>query len=84
MTQDGAGGERVGDVLRFTTRWSLGLPQGGGLVSTAASFGGAIGWQLSLFDVAKARNFDEVVEALTSNTEDRTNQVTLIFERPTA
>ena len=35
-------------------------------------------------DVAKARNFDEVVEALTSNTEDRTNQVTLIFERPTA
>mmetsp|Transcript_2998 Transcript_2998/g.8770 ORF Transcript_2998/g.8770 Transcript_2998/m.8770 type:complete len:175 (-) Transcript_2998:265-789(-) len=84
VTQDGAGGERVGDVLRFTTRWSLGLPQGGGLVSTAASFGGAIGWQLSLFDVAKARNFDEVVEALTSNTEDRTNQVTLIFERPTA
>lgn len=82
-TKDGEGGEKVGDLLRFTTRWSMGLPRGDGLVSTVASFGGAIGWQISLFDVAKAKSFDEVVEALVSNTPERTDQVTLVFERPT-
>uniref|UniRef100_A0A7S0LLK4 Peptidylprolyl isomerase n=1 Tax=Coccolithus braarudii TaxID=221442 RepID=A0A7S0LLK4_9EUKA len=81
-TKDGTGGEKVGDVLRFTTEWKMGLPRGDGLVSTAASFGGAIGWQISLFDVAKATSWDSVVEALVSNTPERTDSVTLIFERP--
>lgn len=50
----------MGDILRFTTQWTMGLPRGDGLVSTVASFGGAIGWQVNLFDVAKAKTFDEV------------------------
>mmetsp|Transcript_25701 Transcript_25701/g.83018 ORF Transcript_25701/g.83018 Transcript_25701/m.83018 type:complete len:175 (-) Transcript_25701:372-896(-) len=83
-TKDGQGGEKVGDILRFTTQWTMGLPRGDGLVSTVASFGGAIGWQVNLFDVSKAKTFDEVVEALVSNRPERTDQVTLIFERPTA
>jgi hypothetical protein len=37
--------------------------------------------RLGLFDVAKANSFEEVVEALVSNTEERTDEVTLIFER---
>merc|ERR1719203_822982 len=81
-TKDGPGGERVGDILRYTTNWSMGLPRGDGLLSTAASFGGAIGWQIGLFDVNKAKSWDEVVEALVSNTQDRTDIITLVFERP--
>mmetsp|Transcript_6660 Transcript_6660/g.8424 ORF Transcript_6660/g.8424 Transcript_6660/m.8424 type:complete len:186 (-) Transcript_6660:185-742(-) len=77
-----AGGEKVGDVLRFTSQWTLGLPRGNGLVSTAASFSGAIGWQCSLFDVMKAGSWEEVVESLTSNTPERTDEVMLLFERP--
>lgn len=39
-TKDGPGGERVGDVLRYTSQWTLGLPKGEGLVATAAAFSG--------------------------------------------
>merc|ERR1712087_228370 len=81
-TKDGEGGEKVGGVLRYTTAWSMGLPRGDGVVSTVASFGGAIGWQISLFDVSKASSWDAVVEALVSNTPERTDSVTLVFERP--
>merc|ERR1711920_140747 len=81
-TKDGEGGEKMGDVLRYTTAWSMGLPRGDGLISTAASFGGAIGWQISLFDVTSAQSWDSVVEALVSNTPERTDSVTLVFERP--
>eukprot|EP00639_Heterosigma_akashiwo_P025121 CAMPEP_0194706288 /NCGR_PEP_ID=MMETSP0295-20121207/29472_1 /TAXON_ID=39354 /ORGANISM="Heterosigma akashiwo, Strain CCMP2393" /LENGTH=167 /DNA_ID=CAMNT_0039602201 /DNA_START=95 /DNA_END=598 /DNA_ORIENTATION=- len=37
-TKDGkaVGGERAGDVLRFCSQWTLGLPQGDGLVSARA------------------------------------------------
>ena len=80
-TKDGAGGEKVGDVLRFSSQWTMGLPRGNGLISTAASFSGAIGWQCSLFDVMQAGQWEEVVEALTSNTPQRTDEVVLIFER---
>ena len=80
-TKDGAGGEKVGDVLRLSSQWTLGLPRGNGLVSTAASFSGAIGWQCSLFDVMKAGQWEEVVEALVSNTPERTDEVVLVFER---
>lgn len=80
-TKDGAGGERVGDILRYTSCWSLGFPQGDGLVSSAASFAGGVSWQCSLFDVMKAAQWGEVVEALTSNVDSRTDEVLLIFER---
>lgn len=61
----------------------MGLPRGDGIVSTAASFSGAIGWQCSLFDVARAGSWDSVVEALVTNVEQRTDEVVLIFERKT-
>ena len=81
-TKDGPGGEKVGDVLRYASQWTLGLPQGEGLVSTAAAFGGGLSWQPSLFNVAKAKAWEQVVEALVSNTPDRTDEVVLLFERP--
>lgn len=79
-TKDGPGGEKVGDILRYTSAWSLGLPQGDGLISTAASFSGGVSWQCSLFDVMKAKNWEQVVEALTSNVEVRCILFTLIFK----
>ena len=81
-TADGPGGEKVGDVLRFTSQWTMGLPRGNGAITTAASFSGAISWQVSMFDVCKASKWEEVIEALTSNVEQRTNEVVLLFERP--
>lgn len=66
-TKDGSGGEKEGDVLRYTSQWTLGLPSGDGLLSTAASFSGGVSWQCSLFNVVKARSWEQVVEALTSN-----------------
>jgi len=84
VTKDGAGGEKVGDVLRYTSMWSLGLPQGDGLVSSAAAFSGGIGWQCSLFDVMRASAWEQVIEALVSNVEQRTDEVVLLFERPLA
>ena len=82
-TKDGEGGEKVGDILRYTTEWKLGLPEGDGMITTAASFAGGLSWQLGLFDVAKATSWDEVVEALTSNTPQRTDEIVMVFERPT-
>jgi len=82
-TKDGkaVGGERAGDVLRFCSQWTLGLPQGDGLVTTAASFAGGLSWQCSLFDAARARTWPDVVKALTSNEPRRTDEVVLLFER---
>ena len=81
-TKAGDGGEQVGDCLRYTTEWKLGLPEGDGAITTAASFAGAISYKLGLFDVAKAENWDEVVDALVSNTVERTDEITMVFERP--
>lgn len=81
-TKDGLGGEKVGDILRYTSQWKMGLPMGDGLVSTAASFAGGLSWQCSMFDVARATKWEAVVEALTSNVPSRTDEVVLIFERP--
>ena len=81
-TKDGPGGERVGDVLRYTSQWTLGLPRGDGVITTAMSFSGGISWQCSMFDVMRARRLEEVVEALTSNVQSRTDEVVLLFERP--
>ena len=79
-TKDGAGGEKVGDVLRYCTNWKIGYGMDaatGGVLNTVASFGGVMKWKIGLFDVAKAQNWDEVVEALTSNTPERTNEASL-------
>jgi hypothetical protein len=79
--KDGPGGEKVGDILRFTSQWTMGLPRGDGLITTAASFAGGLSWQCSLFDVSKAKAWELVVEALVSNVPDRTDEVVLLFER---
>jgi hypothetical protein len=81
-TKDGAGGERVGDVLRYTSQWSLGLPRGESLGNTAASFAGGLFWQCSMYDLMKAKAWEQVVNALTSNTDTHTDEVVLVFERP--
>lgn len=81
-TLAGPGGELPGDILRYTSSWSLGLPRGEGLAETAAAFGGGLKWQCSMFNVVTAKAWEQVVEALTSNVEERTNEVVLIFERP--
>jgi hypothetical protein len=81
-TKDGAGGEKVGDVLRYTSQWTLGLPRGDGVITTAMSFAGGIGWQVSMFVVARASRWEDVVAALVSNEGSRTDEVVLLFERP--
>ena len=83
-TKDGAGGEKVGDILRYTSQWTLGLPRGEGLVASASAFSGGVSWQCTMFDVMKASKWEAVVEALTSNVPVRTDEVVLIFERPIA
>ena len=60
VTKDGTGGERVGDVLRYCTKWELGLPAEGTIAGTVGSFGGLLKWQLGLLDVAKATSWQEV------------------------
>ena len=85
-TGDGENGEKVGDILRYCTEWKMGLP--GGMASpmaTISSFSGAgMSYQLGLFDVVKqGKNWNDLVEALVSNTPERTEEVTLVFERPT-
>lgn len=74
--------EKKGDVLRYASQWTLGLPRQVGLAASAAAFGGALSWQSSVFDVMKAVQWEQVVQALLSNTKDRTDEVILIFERP--
>jgi hypothetical protein len=66
-TKDGSGGEKAGDVLRYTSQWIMGLPSGEGLAATAAFTGVGPTWQCTMFDVMKAKNWEKVVEALTSN-----------------
>ena len=80
-TKDGAGGEKVGDILRYTSAWSMGLPRGDGLITTAASFAGGLSWQCNMVDVMKCESWQQVIEALTSNVESRTDEVVLLFER---
>ena len=81
VTKAGPGGEQPGDVLRYCSQWTLGLPKGDGLVTTAAAFSGGLSWQCSMFNVVKAKAWEQVVQALTSNTDARTDDVVLIFER---
>lgn len=70
-TKDGKGGEKEGDILRYTSAWSLGLPEGDGLVTTAAAFSGGLSWKCTMFNVLKAKAWEQVVGALTSNEQVR-------------
>jgi hypothetical protein len=72
VTADGEGGEKVGDVLRYTSHWSMGLPEGEGLATTAAAFsGGGLSWRCTMFNVMKAKAWEQVVQALLSNEQVR-------------
>ena len=82
VTAAGPGGEQVGDVLRYTSHWTMGLPRGDGLGTTFASFAGGLKWQCSMFNVMSVKQWEQVIQALVSNTIDRTDEVVLIFERP--
>ena len=71
------------DLAATANAWTMALPGGAGAFDTVASFGGVgLTWRMGMFDVNKAGSGDEVVEALVSNTSERTDSVTLIFERP--
>jgi len=84
VTKDGAGGERVGDVLRFFSAWKQGA-------------GGPIA-QPDMVDVDKMMNrmlengmkvprsqaegFDKVVGALCTNDGSYSESIVMVFERP--
>ena len=82
VTKDGKGGEKAGDLLRATTCWSQGFVAAGA-TSDIAQFAGNVKWRKSIFDTAGAP-WDQVVEALVSNTSERSTTVTLVFEREVA
>ncbi|GMI61266.1 hypothetical protein ScalyP_jg7674 [Parmales sp. scaly parma] len=81
VTKDGKGGEKVGDVLRFTSQWTLGVPRGEGIITSVSSISGQISWGVSMFDVMKSDVWEKVINALTSNVPARTDEVVLLFER---
>mmetsp|Transcript_32231 Transcript_32231/g.71016 ORF Transcript_32231/g.71016 Transcript_32231/m.71016 type:complete len:206 (-) Transcript_32231:147-764(-) len=73
------GGEMTGDVLRATTSWSQGF-NAAGATSDIMQFAGNIKWRKSVFDTTGAP-WQATVDALVSNTEERSESVTLVFER---
>lgn len=82
VTKDGKGGEKINDILRCTTCWVQGM-QGNGAGSDIMNFAGMVKWQKSLFDCTGAP-WSQIVDALVSNTPDRGETVTLVFEREVA
>jgi hypothetical protein len=80
VTKDGTGGEKKDDVLRATTCFSQGFAEAAGVLSDASAFAGNIKTRRAVFDTTNAQ-WDQVVAALLSNTEERTDTVTLVFER---
>lgn len=73
------GGEKAGDVLRATTCWSQGF-SAAGATSDIMMFAGNVKWRKSVFFTAGAP-WQETVDALLSNTAERSDEVTLVFER---
>ena len=69
----------VGDVLRATTAWSQGM-QAAGITSDIMQFAGNVKWRKSVFDTAGAP-WQSTVDALLSNTAERSEKVSLVFER---
>jgi hypothetical protein len=83
VTKDGenANGEKKGDVLRATTSWSQGF-NAAGATSDIMMFAGNLKWRKSVFETAGAP-WQQIVDALLSNTVERSKTVTLVFERET-
>ena len=79
VKKGGSGGEEIGDALRACTSWSQGFAAAGA-TSDIFAFAGNVKVRKSVFDCTMAP-WDAVVTALTSNTAERTDAVTLIFER---
>ena len=79
VTKDGKNGEKVGDVLRATSCWSQGF-NAAGATSDIMSFAGNVKWRRSVFDTTGAP-WEQIVQALTSNTAERCSRVSLVFER---
>ena len=48
---------------------------------SACNWRAVMEWKVGIFDVNKAKGWEEVVEALTSNEKSRTDQIVLAFER---
>lgn len=80
-------------LLREGTFWTARFTAGPGstlqachlvvlTVCLVLSIGGGLKWGCSMFDVLSARDWGQVVEALVSNTQDKTDEVVLLFERP--
>ena len=65
--------------MRATTAWSQGM-NAAGLTSDIMSFAGNVKWRKSIFETVGAP-FDSTVAALQSNTAERSQKVTLVFER---
>lgn len=61
-TKAGTGGEQEGDILRYCTEWTMGLPGGSASPGATIGFfsGAGLAFQLGLFDVAKADKWDDV------------------------
>lgn len=66
-----------------STCWTQGFASSGagGAANDILSFAGVVEWKRSVFDCTGAP-WTQVVEALTSNTAERSQTVTLIYERP--
>jgi hypothetical protein len=79
VTKDGKAGEKAGDLLRATTCWSQGF-SAAGVTSDIAMFAGNVKWRKSVFDTTLAP-WQQIVDALLSNTAERSQTVTLVFER---
>ena len=79
VTKTGEQGELVGDALRATTCWSQGF-NAAGATSDIMMFAGNIRWRKSIFETTGAP-WQQVVDALLSNTKERSEYVTLVFER---
>merc|ERR1712086_478718 len=71
VTADGEGGEKVGDILRFTLEWQ------GQTAPVPQMFD-----VCSCMEQRLGTSFDRVVKALTSNDGTYANEIVLIFERP--
>lgn len=69
ITKDGPGGERVGDILRFTTQWKQGQP--------------SIFDVSKCLERRLDESWGQVVSALVSNDGTYADSIVLVFERPT-
>ena len=68
VTKDGPGGEKAGDILRFTTQWTDRQP---GMFDVC-----------KCMERQLQNSFDQVVNALVSNDGTYGQDIVLVFERP--